>query len=84
MAKINVKIPIQCEKDVIVPIESPIRPCCREITKLLINRNDAIKHDDQRNYNSLCIDKEYWIPMFYCPYCGKKIENADSIKTEKE
>lgn len=81
MAKINVKIPIQCEKDVIVPIESPIRPCCREITKLLFEKNDVIKHDDERNYNSLRIDNDYWIPMFYCPYCGKKIE---SIKTKKE
>lgn len=81
MAIINVKIPIQCEKDVIVPIESPIRPCCLEMTKLLFEKNEVIKHDDERNYNSLCIDNDYWIPMFYCPYCGKKIV---SIKTKKE
>lgn len=84
MAIINIKIPIQCEKDVIVPIESPIRPCCHQMTMILFERNDAIKHDDQRNYNSLRIDNEYWIPMFYCPYCGKKIRNVGRIKTEKE
>lgn len=84
MAKLNVQIPKQCEKDEIVTIDTPIRPCCLQMTRILVDRNDAIKHDDERNYNSLCIDNGYWIPMFYCPYCGKKIENADSIKTEKE
>lgn len=84
MAIINVKIPIQCERDVIVPIESPIRPCCLEMTKLLFERGDVIKHDDERNYNSLRIDNNYWIPMFYCPYCGKPIKNVGKVKTKKE
>lgn len=84
MAIINVKIPIQCERDVIVPIESPIHPCCRKMIEILLVRNDAIKHDDERNYNSLRIDNDYWIPMFYCPYCGEKIRNVGKVKTKKE
>lgn len=84
MAKINVRIPIQCEKDVIVPIESPIRPCCLDMEKLLFEKNDAIKHDDERNYNSLRIDNNYWTPMRYCPYCGKSIKSADKKKRKSK
>ena len=84
MAKINVRIPKQCEDDEIVTIDTPIRPCCREMEKLLFERNDAIKHDDQRNYNSLCIDNEYRISMRYCPYCGKRIESADKKKRKSK
>lgn len=84
MAKINVKIPIQCEDDEIVTIDSPIRPCCIQMEKLLVEKMEMVRYDEQSDYCLLHIDKGYWIPMLHCPFCGKRIESADKKKRKSK
>lgn len=89
MAKINVKIPIRCEKDVTVTIDSPIRPCCFEMEMLLVKKIEMVRlnkatNPKQVDYCLLHIDNGYWIPMLHCPFCGKKIELADKKKRKSK
>lgn len=89
MAKINVKIPKQCEKDEIVTIDSPIRPCCIQMTMLLVEKIEMVKlnkatNPKQVDYCLLHIDNGYWIPMLHCPFCGKKIESTDKKKRKSK
>ena len=84
MAKINVRIPKQCEKDEIVTIDSPIRPCCFEMTMLLVEKGEMVRYDGQTDNCLLHIDTGYWIPMRYCPYCGKSIKSADKKKKKSK
>lgn len=89
MAKINVRIPKQCEDDEIVTIDTPIRPCCIQMTMFLVEKGDMIRLDEatnpkQSDYCLLHIDTGYWIPMIYCPYCGKRIESADKKKKKSK
>lgn len=84
MAKIDVRIPKQCEDDEIVTIDTPILPCCLQMAILLRDKGRGIQYDDQYNYGLLRIDQGYWIPMRYCPYCGKRIESADKKKRKSK
>ena len=84
MAKIDVRIPKQCEDDEIVTIDSPIRPCCFEMTMLLVEKGEMVRYDGQTDNCLLHIDTGYWIPMRYCPYCGKRIESADKKKKKSK
>ena len=80
MAKIDVRIPKQCEDDEIVTIDTPIRPCCMQMITILLERRETIRYYEQADCCLLHIDTGYWIPMRYCPYCGKGIESADKKK----
>lgn len=80
MAKIDVRIPKQCEDDEIVTIDTPIRPCCVQMTMLLVEKRETVRYGEQSDNCILHIDTGYWIPMRYCPYCGKRIESADKPK----
>lgn len=84
MAKINVRIPKQCEKDEIVTIDSPILPCCSQMAMLLIEKREMVRYDEQSDCCLLHIDDGYWIPMLHCPFCGKKIESADKKKRKSK
>ena len=84
MAKINVRIPKQCEKDEIVTIDSPILPCCSQMAMLLIEKREMVRYGEQSDNCILHIDTGYWIPMRYCPYCGKRIESADKKKKKSK
>lgn len=84
MAKINVRIPKQCEDDEIVTIDSPILPCCSQMVMLLIEKREMVRYDEQSDCCLLHIDTGYWIPMRYCPYCGKSIKSADKKKKKSK
>lgn len=89
MAKIDVKIPKRFEKDEIVTIDSPIRPCCIQMTMLLVKKIDMVRLEKATNplqvdYCSLHLDNEDWIPMIYCPFCGKRIALADKKKRKSK
>lgn len=84
MAKIDVRIPKQCEDDVIVTIDTPIRPCCLQMAMLLVEKREMVRYDEQTDCCLLHIDTGYWIPMRYCPYCGKRIESADKKKRKSK
>ena len=84
MAKINVRIPKQCEDDEIVTIDSPILPCCSQMAMLLTEKRETVKYDEQSDCCLLRIDSGYWIPMRYCPYCGKSIKSADKKKRKSK
>lgn len=83
MAKIDVRIPKQCEDDEIVTIDTPIRPCCVQMTMLLVEKREMVRYGEQSDNCILHIDTGYWIPMRYCPYCGKRIESADKPKKKR-
>lgn len=84
MAKIDVRIPKQCEDDEIVTIDSPIRPCCFQMTMLLVYERKMVSYDKHFDECLLHIDTGYWMPMRYCPYCGKSIESADKKKKKSK
>ena len=84
MAKIDVRIPKQCEDDEIVTIDTPIRPCCFQMTMLLVEKREMVRYGEQSDNCILHIDTGYWIPMRYCPYCGKRIESADKKKKKSK
>lgn len=84
MAKIDVRIPKQCEDDEIVTIDTPIRPCCVQMTMLLVEKREMVRYSEQSDNCILHIDTGYWIPMRYCPYCGKRIESADKKKRKSK
>lgn len=83
MAKIDVRIPKQCKDDEIVTIDTPIRPCCVQMTMLLVEKREMVRYGEQSDNCILHIDTGYWIPMRYCPYCGKRIESADKLKKKR-
>ena len=84
MAKIDVRIPKQCEDDEIVTIDTPILPCCSQMAMLLIEKREMVRYDEQSDSCLLHIDYGYWIPMRYCPYCGKSIKSADKKKKKSK
>lgn len=84
MAKIDVRIPKQCEDDEIVTIDTPIRLCCMHMATLLVEKRETVRYDEQSDCCLLHIDNGYWIPMRYCPYCGKSIESADKKKKKSK
>ena len=84
MAKINVRIPKQCEDDEIVTIDTPIRPCCLHMTTILSEKRESVRYYEQSDCCLLRIDTGYWISMRYCPYCGKRIESADKKKRKSK
>ena len=84
MAKIDVRVPKQCEDDEIVTIDTPIRPCCVQMTMLLVEKREMVRYGEQSDNCILHIDTGYWIPMRYCPYCGKRIESADKKKKKSK
>ena len=47
MAKIDVRIPKQCEDDEIVTIDTPIRPCCVQMTMLLVEKREMVRYGEQ-------------------------------------